>query len=122
MSVNALVDNKEGTVRNGETVTLDFTTRNNTALCMSTTEEYFLSLDILNFFLLPSFPPGSSDYNCRTQILSFKTGQTIGFRISITIQIVNDNIAESNKYFLEVYYINILHLTYLFLQMRQRFS
>ena len=99
MSVNVLVDNKEGAVRNGETVTLDFTTRNNTALCMSTTEEYFLSLDILNFFLLLSFSPGSSDYNCRTQILSFKTGQTIGFRISITIQIVNDNIAESNKSF-----------------------
>ena len=59
----------------------------------------YLSLDILNLYLLPSFPPGSSDYNCTTQILSFISGQTIGTRIPITIRIVNDSIAESNKSF-----------------------
>ena len=98
VSVNVTVEIKQGKVGNGETVILELTTRDNTATSMSTTEKY-LCLDILNFYHLPSFPPGSSDYISTTQILTFISGQTIGIRFPITIQIVNDNIAESNKSF-----------------------
>ena len=119
-SVTVFVEIKQGTVGGGETVTLEFTTRDNTATSMSATEEY-LYLDILNFFFLASFSPGSLDYTSTTQTLSFTSGQTIGNRIPITISIVNDNITESIESFLEVYHFNQLVLTYLFLQIRQRF-
>ena len=97
-SVTVFVEIKQGTVGGGETVTLEFTTRDNTATSMSATEEY-LYLDILNFYSLASFPPGSLDYTSTTQTLSFTSGQTIGTRIPITISIVNDNITESIESF-----------------------
>ena len=53
----------------------------------------------MNFNLLMPFPPGSSDYNSTTQILSFMSGQTIGTQIPITISITNDGIAENIESF-----------------------
>ena len=96
--MTVFVEIKQGTVGGGETVTLEFTTRDNTATSMSATEEY-LYLDILNFYSLASFPPGSLDYTSTTQTLSFTSDQTIGTRIPITISIVNDNITESIESF-----------------------
>ena len=60
-------------------------------------EELFL--EILHFYSLPSFPPGSFDYISTTQTLSLTSGQIIGTRIPITIPIVNDKIAESIESF-----------------------
>ena len=55
-NVTVLVEIKQGTVGNGETITLEFTTRSNTATSMSTTEEYLLIFRHTAFFyLLPSF-------------------------------------------------------------------
>ena len=61
--------------------------------------EELLFLEILSFYSLLSFPPDSLDYTSTTFTLSFTSGQTIGIRISKTISIVNDNIAESIESF-----------------------